>query len=89
MSHAKVVLTDGVIASVGSANLTPRSMLSSKDWIKAGLEEHSDRPDRAGQDMTKGLCHVKELQGMSRITSQSAPDDWERREAICFCEYSK
>ena len=29
MSHAKVVLTDGVIAAVGSANLTPRSMLTS------------------------------------------------------------
>jgi len=31
MSHAKVVMTDGVIASVGSANLTPRSMVTSKE----------------------------------------------------------
>ena len=31
MSHAKVFLTDGVIAAVGSANLTPRSMLTSKE----------------------------------------------------------
>lgn len=31
MSHAKVVLTDGVIVSVGSANLTPRSLLTSKE----------------------------------------------------------
>ncbi|UCF95326.1 MAG: phosphatidylserine/phosphatidylglycerophosphate/cardiolipin synthase family protein [Desulfobacterales bacterium] len=31
MSHAKVVLTDGVIAAVGSANLTPRSMLTSRE----------------------------------------------------------
>jgi cardiolipin synthase len=31
MSHAKVALSDGVIASVGSANLTPRSMLRSRE----------------------------------------------------------
>jgi cardiolipin synthase len=31
MTHAKVMLTDGVIAAVGSANLTPRSMLTSKE----------------------------------------------------------
>ena len=31
MMHAKVVLTDGVIASVGSANLTPRSMKTSRE----------------------------------------------------------
>jgi len=31
MMHAKVLLTDGVIAAVGSANLTPRSMLTSRE----------------------------------------------------------
>jgi len=31
MTHAKVMLVDGVIAAVGSANLTPRSMLTSKE----------------------------------------------------------
>jgi len=31
MMHAKVVLTDGAIAAVGSANLTPRSMITSRE----------------------------------------------------------
>ena len=31
MMHAKVVLTDGVIAAVGSANLTRRSMKTSRE----------------------------------------------------------
>ncbi len=31
MTHAKVALVDGVIAAVGSANLTPRSMLTSRE----------------------------------------------------------
>jgi len=31
MSHAKVILADGVIAAVGSANLTPRSMRTSRE----------------------------------------------------------
>jgi len=31
MSHAKVFLIDGVIAAIGSANLTPRSMVTSKE----------------------------------------------------------
>jgi cardiolipin synthase len=31
MSHAKVVLVDGKIVAIGSANLTPRSMLTSRE----------------------------------------------------------
>jgi cardiolipin synthase len=31
MSHAKVIMTDGRILAIGSANLTPRSMLTSKE----------------------------------------------------------
>jgi len=31
MSHAKVIMTDGRIVALGSANLTPRSMLTSKE----------------------------------------------------------
>ncbi len=31
MTHAKVILTDGAIAAVGSANLTPRSMRTSME----------------------------------------------------------
>jgi cardiolipin synthase len=43
MSHAKVVLTDGVIACVGSANLTPRSMLTSREIT---LFAHGKRDER-------------------------------------------
>ena len=43
MSHAKVLLVDGVIASVGSANLTPRSMLTSREIT---LFAHSGRDER-------------------------------------------
>lgn len=31
MSHAKIIMVDGVMAAVGSANLTPRSMVTSKE----------------------------------------------------------
>ena len=31
MSHAKVIMTDGRTVAIGSANLTPRSMLTSKE----------------------------------------------------------
>lgn len=42
MSHAKVVLTDGAIAAVGSANLTPRSMRTSREVT---LFVHGSRDD--------------------------------------------
>ena len=40
MSHAKVIMTDGRIVAIGSANLTPRSMLTSKEIT---LFVHGDR----------------------------------------------
>jgi cardiolipin synthase A/B len=42
MSHAKVMLTDGEIAAVGSANLTPRSMRTSREVT---LFVHGSRDD--------------------------------------------
>ena len=42
MSHAKVIMTDGAIAAVGSANLTPRSMVTSKELT---LFVHGTRSD--------------------------------------------
>jgi cardiolipin synthase len=43
MMHAKVVLTDGVIAAVGSANLTPRSMKTSRE-VTMFFHGNSDDP---------------------------------------------
>ena len=42
MSHAKVMLADGRIAAIGSANLTPRSMLTSREVT---LFVHGTRDD--------------------------------------------
>ncbi|MGB2690173.1 MAG: phosphatidylserine/phosphatidylglycerophosphate/cardiolipin synthase family protein [Desulfobacterales bacterium] len=43
MMHAKVVLTDGVIAAIGSANLTPRSMKTSRE-VTMFFHGNSDDP---------------------------------------------
>jgi len=43
MMHAKVVLADGVIAAVGSANLTPRSMKTSRE-VTIFFHGNSDDP---------------------------------------------
>lgn len=42
MSHAKVVLSDGEIAAVGSANLTPRSMRTSREVTLFVHGSHDD-----------------------------------------------
>ena len=42
MMHAKVVLTDGVIAAVGSAKLTPRSMKTSREITMFVLGDPED-----------------------------------------------
>ena len=52
MSHAKVVLVDGVIASVGSANLTPRSMVTSKELT---LFAHGRKDDPFIQTLQRQL----------------------------------
>jgi phosphatidylserine/phosphatidylglycerophosphate/cardiolipin synthase-like enzyme len=42
MSHAKVLMVDGEMAGVGSANLTPRSMLTAKEltvFVHGNAEE--------------------------------------------------
>ncbi|MFC1788533.1 phosphatidylserine/phosphatidylglycerophosphate/cardiolipin synthase family protein [Thermodesulfobacteriota bacterium] len=58
MMHAKVVLTDGVIAAVGSANLTPRSMKTSRE-VTMFVHGQPDDPfikrlrERLGADMAE------------------------------------
>ena len=52
MSHAKVVLTDGMIAAVGSANLTPRSMLTSRELT---IFAHGERDSRFIQELRDQL----------------------------------
>ncbi len=42
MSHAKVALMDGTIAIIGSANLTPRSMLTSREVTLFAHGAHTD-----------------------------------------------
>jgi cardiolipin synthase A/B len=43
MSHAKVLMVDGQMAGVGSANLTPRSMLTSKE-LTVFVHANPDEP---------------------------------------------
>jgi cardiolipin synthase A/B len=58
MMHAKVLLTDGVIAAVGSANLTPRSMKTSRE-VTMFVHGKTDDPfikrlrERLGADMVE------------------------------------
>jgi len=58
MMHAKVFLTDGVVAAVGSANLTPRSMRTSRE-VTMFVHCKPDDPfikklsERLGADMAK------------------------------------
>jgi cardiolipin synthase A/B len=69
MSHAKVVLVDGEIVGVGSANLTPRSMLTSKE-LTLFVHWKSDAPfiqklrDQIDADLAKSV-EVKESFNLS------------------------
>jgi len=53
MSHAKVVLSDGAIAAVGSANLTPRSMVTSREVTVFAHGQSDDRFIRELRDQLK------------------------------------
>jgi cardiolipin synthase len=57
MSHAKVVMTDGAIAAVGSANLTPRSMLTSKE-LTLFVHGKTDDPfiEKLRKQLTKDIA---------------------------------
>ena len=52
MSHAKVIMTDGQIVAIGSANLTPRSMLTSKEIT---LFVHGDPTSRFISELREQL----------------------------------
>ena len=52
MSHAKVIMTDGRIVAIGSANLTPRSMLTSKEIT---LFVHGDPTSRFISELREQL----------------------------------
>ena len=74
MSHAKVVLADGMIAALGSANLTPRSMRTSREvTIFAHGESHSkfikELRDQLGADIAQSEQVLKpcELSFTDRI----------------------
>ena len=52
MSHAKVIMTDGRTVSIGSANLTPRRMLTSKEIT---LFVHGDPTSRFISELREQL----------------------------------
>jgi cardiolipin synthase len=63
MTHAKVMLVDGTIAAVGSANLTPRSMLTSREVT---LFVHGDRDSRFIRELRDTL--EADIAASNRIT---------------------
>jgi cardiolipin synthase len=63
MSHAKVIMTDGAIAAVGSANLTPRSMVTSKELT---LFVHGTRSDPFIQQLHDQLA--EDIRQSERVT---------------------
>ncbi len=83
MSHAKVLLSDGVIAAVGSANLTPRSMLTSREVT---LFAHGRSDDRFIQELrdqlktdlaqSEPLLEPFELSFSERIMAVAAKYTW-------------
>ena len=69
MSHAKVLLVDGEMAGVGSANLTPRSMLTSKE-LTVFVHAKSNEPflQRLRAQMEADLAKSSEVQESFHLT---------------------
>ena len=69
MTHAKVILTDGAIAAVGSANLTPRSMRTS---MEVTLFIHGEPETRFIRELRERLeADIGESELVSRPTELS------------------
>lgn len=69
MSHAKVLLADGEIAAFGSANLTPRSMLTSKE-LTLFVHGKPDAPflQKLREQMDADLAKSKEVTEAFKVT---------------------
>ncbi|HBH60628.1 MAG TPA: hypothetical protein DDX85_02560, partial [Nitrospiraceae bacterium] len=69
MSHAKVVMTDGEIIAVGSANLTPRSMLTSKELtLFAHVKPDSPISKKLREQMEADLAQSSEVRERFRLS---------------------
>ena len=69
MSHAKVFLTDGEILAVGSANLTPRSMLTSKELtLFAHVKPDAPVVRKLREQMDADLAESTEVREPFRIS---------------------
>jgi phosphatidylserine/phosphatidylglycerophosphate/cardiolipin synthase-like enzyme len=70
MSHAKVLLTDGEFVGVGSANLTPRSMITSKE-LTLFVHVHSDEPfmQKLRNQMSDDLAKSTEVKETFKLTT--------------------
>lgn len=69
MSHAKVLLTDGEFVAVGSANLTPRSMLTSKE-LTLFVHGNRDEPflQKLRNQMDADLAKSSQVQESFKFT---------------------
>jgi cardiolipin synthase len=69
MSHAKVLLVDGQMAGVGSANLTPRSMLTAKE-LTVFVHANPDEPflQRLREQIDADLAKSTEVRESFQLT---------------------
>ena len=70
MSHAKIVMTDGVIAAVGSANLTPRSMVTSKE-LTLFVHGKKDEPfiEKLRDQLTKDISQSEQVKKPFKLSA--------------------